>query len=110
MKFIFDYVKKLIYGQNNYNLKTGDLIYIYPNQKSSQRTRAIIKVYGKKGFVVSDNGIGNINYSEKPTIKLISRNFIKKYCKENKKIKRKVWVGRIPVNEFSWVVKNRLDE
>ena len=110
MKFIFDYVKKLIYGPSPYDLKTGDLIYVYPNRKSTQRTRAIIKIYGKRGFVVSDNGLGSANYTEKPTVKLISRNFIKKYCREDRKIKKKVWIGRIPVEEFSWIVKNRLDE
>jgi len=110
MKFIFDYVKKLIYGQNPYNFKTGDLIYIYPNQKSSLRTKAIIKIYGRRGFIVSDNAVGTINSSGNPSIKLISRNFIRKFCREEKKIKKKVWIGRIPVDEFSWIVKNRLDE
>lgn len=107
MKFIFDYVKKLIYGTNlhEFKFKTGDIIYIYPNQKSSQRTKAIIKIYGKKGFVVCDNSVGQINFSGRPAIKLISRKFIKKFCREDKKIKKKIWIGNIPVEEFYWVQK-----
>lgn len=110
MKFFFDYVKNIFSDQSPHKLKTGDLVYIYTNRKSSQRTRAIIKIYGKKGFIVSDNSVGRLNYSGKPAIKLISRNFIKKYCREDKKIKRKIWVGLVPVEEISWVQKNRLDE
>ena len=105
MKFIFDYVKNIFYGQNPQKLKTGDMVYIYSNRKSSQRTRAIIKIYGKRGFVVSDNSVGSLNYSGKPAVKLISRNFIRKFCREDKKIKRKIWVGLVPVEEISWVQK-----
>ena len=110
MKYVFDYVKNFFYGQNPHKLKTGELIYIYANQKSSRRTRAIIKIYGRKGFIVSDNSVGRLNYSGRPAVKLISRNFIKKFCREDKRIKKKIWVGLVPVEEISWVQKNRLDE
>jgi len=110
MKFFFDYVKNLFDGKNPHKLRTGDLVYLYKTRKSSSRTRAIIKIYGRKGFIVSDNSVGRLNYSGKPAIKLISRNFIKKYCREDKTIKKKIWVGLVPVEEITWVQKNRLDE
>jgi len=110
MKFIFDYVKKLIFGQNSHEFKTGDVIFLYSNRKSSQRTKAIIKIYGKKGFVVCDGSITSNNFSGRPGVRMLSRQYIKKFCKRSQKVTKKVWIGYMPLDEFSWIERKRLDE
>ena len=103
---IFDQLYNLIFPKNKTDFKLGDVIYLHPNRESSQKTRIIIKVYGKNGFIVCDTNFYPINRKKK-AIKLISRQYIRKFSRKEGKIKKKVWVGWLPVEEIEWIKKQK---
>jgi hypothetical protein len=63
-------------------------------------------MHGKNGFIVCDTRFYPVN-PKKKAIKLISRQYIRKFNREEGKIKKKVWVGWIPIEEISWIKKQK---
>ena len=108
MLSIFDKFYDLIFpkNKNKVDLKLGDVIYLLPNKKSSQKTRAVIKIYGKSGFIVCDTN-SHFSCRKKRAMKLVTRGYIKKFNREDQKIKKKIWVGWIPLEEVSWTKKQK---
>ena len=80
MLSIFDQLYNFIFPKNKNKLdfKLGDVIYLFARNDASQKTRAIIKIYGKQGFIVCDSNFYPINRKKK-AIKLISRQYRRKY-------------------------------
>jgi|TARA_R100000315_G_C5099911_1_gene57282 hypothetical protein len=106
MLSVFNQLYKKFFKKNKVDFKMGDVIYAHPNQETSQKTRAIIKIYGKNGFIVCDTNCHTINH-KKRSIKLISRQYVKKFNRKEQKLKKKVWVGWIPIEEISWTKKEK---
>jgi hypothetical protein len=103
---IFDKLYDLIFPKNKMDFKMGDVVFLFAKKESSQKTRAVIKLYGKQGFIVCDTNFYPINRKKK-AIKLISRQYIKKYNRRERKMKKKIWVGWIPIEEISWIKKQK---
>ena len=106
MPYIFDQIFKFIFPENKPKFKIGDVVFLYPNQRSSQKTKAIIKIYGKNGFIVCDGNAYSTS-NNKIGLRLISRQYIKKFSRKDMKIKKKIWVGWIPIEEVSWRKKEK---
>ena len=108
MLSIFDQLYNFIFPKNKNKLdfKLGDVIYLFARNDASQKTRAIIKIYGKQGFIVCDSNFYPINRKKK-AIKLISRQYRRKYNRREQKIKKQIWVGWIPIEEVSWIKKQK---
>ena len=106
MLSIFDQLYNLIFPKDKIEFKMGEVIYLLPNRESSQKTRIIIKMHGKNGFIVCDTRFYPVNRKKK-AIKLISRQHTRKFSRRDGKIKRKIWVGWVPIEEISWIKKQK---
>ena len=106
MLSVFGQLYKKFFKKNKLDFKMGDVIYAFPNQGTSKKTRAIIKIYGKNGFIVCDTSF-HPTLHRKKAIKLISRQYVRKFNREEKKLKKKIWVGWIPVEEISWTKREK---
>ena len=101
MLSIFKQVYEYIFPKKTFQHKIGDVIFAFPNNKSSKKTRAVLKIYGNNGFIVCDIEKGGI-YKEKPSLKLLSRQHFVKFNREKKKLDKKLWLGWIPLEEIRW--------
>ena len=97
-----------LFVKKTFEHKIGDVIFAKPNRKSSEKTRAVIKLYGNSGFIVCETNRGCL-YREKASVKLLSRQHILKFNKKKGKIGRKVWLGWIPLEEITWIKKENRD-
>jgi len=103
---IFERIYKFIFAKKDFNYKIGDVVFLFPNKKSSERTKTILKVYGKNGFIFCE--IDNICFeNEKPSIKLLSRQYLLKFDREKGKLDKKLWLGWIPLEEINWIKKTK---
>tara|TARA_R110002012_G_scaffold298190_1_gene496490 strand:+ start:428 stop:763 length:336 start_codon:yes stop_codon:yes gene_type:complete len=106
MLSIFDQLYNFIFPKSKVDFKLGDVIYLFAKKGASQKTRTIVKIYGKQGFIVCDSNFYPVNRKRR-AIKVISRQYRKKYSRQDRKIKKQVWVGWIPVEEVSWIRKQK---
>lgn len=101
MLSIFDRIYNWFFSKRTFDHKIGEVVYASPTKKASEKTKAILKIYGRNGFIVCEVDKGGFKKT-KPSVKLLSRQHFLKYNKEKGKMDRKFWMGWILLDEIVW--------
>jgi len=105
---IFKQIYNYIFARKEFDHKIGDVVFLFPSKKCSKKTKTILKIYGRSGFIVCEKDKWNIK-TTKSSVKLLSRQHILKFDKQKKKMGRKFWLGWIPLEEISWEKREKRD-
>ena len=103
---VFKQIYEFIFPKKEFDYKVGEVAFFFPSSKASRKTKAILKIYGKSGFIVCKVATYGIERN-KPSVKLLSRQMVLKYSRPKEKNNKKIWAGWIPLDEIDWIKKDK---